>query len=81
MTKLMKLSVIALLTGTLALVGCGDDETSGTGGTGATGGSGATGGTGATGGGGSVDRQVGLFAGRSTQQTDVLAGRHQHAGL
>lgn len=47
MTKLMKLSVIALLTGTLALVGCGDDATE----TGGTGGSGATGGTGGTGGG------------------------------
>jgi hypothetical protein len=52
MTKLMKLSVIALLTGTLALVGCGDDETSGTGGSAATGGSGGTGGgTGGAGGG------------------------------
>jgi hypothetical protein len=46
----MKLSVIALLTGVLGLVGCGDDETSGTGGSGATGGTGGSGGTGGTGG-------------------------------
>jgi len=45
MTNLMKLSVVALLTGTLALVGCGDDAT-GTGGTGATGGAGGSGGAG-----------------------------------
>ncbi len=43
----MRLSVIALLTGTLGLVGCGDDETD----TGGNGGAGATGGTGGTGGG------------------------------
>ncbi len=58
MTNLMKLSVIALLTGTLALVGCGDDatETGGTGGAGATGGTGGAGATGGTGGtGGMVD--------------------------
>ena len=48
MTNLMKLSVIALLTGTLALVGCGDDATS----TGGTGGSGGTGGTAGAGGAG-----------------------------
>jgi hypothetical protein len=49
----MKLSVIAVLTGTLALVGCGDDSTNGTGGMGGgTGGTGGTGGgTGGTGGG------------------------------
>jgi hypothetical protein len=44
----MKLSVIALLTGTLALVGCGDD---GGGGQAGSGGSGATGGAGGGGGG------------------------------
>ncbi len=47
MTNLRRLSVIALLTGTLGLVGCGDDETD----TGGTGGTGATGGTGGAGGG------------------------------
>ena len=53
MTNLMKLSVIALLAGTLALVGCGDDagDTGGTGATGATGGTGGgAGGMGGTGG-------------------------------
>jgi hypothetical protein len=51
----MKLSVIALLTGTLALVGCGDDGgagTAGSGGSGATGGSGGSGATGGSGGSG-----------------------------
>ncbi len=52
MTNLMKLSVIALLTGTLALVGCGDDGGGGQAGSGGTGGSGgAGGGTGGAGGG------------------------------
>lgn len=46
MTKLMKLSVIALLTGALGLVGCGDDGGGGPGGSGGSGGSGATGGAG-----------------------------------
>jgi len=51
MTNLMKLSVIALLTGTLAIVGCGDDE-NGTGGMGNMGGgTGGSGGTGNMGGG------------------------------
>ena len=53
---LKKLFLITVLAGAMSVLGCGDDET---GGTGATGGDGATGGAGATGGdggtGGSFD--------------------------
>ena len=42
---LKKLFLITLFAGTMSVLGCGDDETSGTGGTGATGGDGGTGGT------------------------------------
>jgi hypothetical protein len=50
--KLSKLFVIALLAGTLGVLGCGDDETGdgNTGGDGGTGGNGATGGSGGSGG-------------------------------
>jgi len=51
----MRFLVALVLTGALAVVGCGDDEANGTGGTGGgtagTGGAGATGGTGGAGGG------------------------------
>jgi len=52
---LKKLFLITVLAGAMSVLGCGDDETGGTGNTGgdgATGGAGATGGSGATGGGG-----------------------------
>jgi hypothetical protein len=50
--KLSKLFVIALLAGTLGVLGCGDDDGNGNGGNG---GNGGTAGTGGTGGGGGVD--------------------------
>jgi hypothetical protein len=40
--KLRRLFLIATLVGTLAAIGCGDDETTGTGGTDGTGGTGGT---------------------------------------
>ena len=67
MTNLMKLSVIALLTGTLALVGCGDDAVNGTGGTG-------TGGTGATGGAGGAGGGAGGTGGQETCEQDCGLG-------
>ncbi len=51
---LKKLFLITVLAGAMSVLGCGDDET---GGTGNTGGDGATGGAGATGGGGGTGGQ------------------------
>ncbi|MBW2626566.1 MAG: hypothetical protein JRE45_03000 [Deltaproteobacteria bacterium] len=48
--KLGRLFVIALLAGTLGVLGCGDDETNGTGGTAGSGGTAGMGGNGGTGG-------------------------------